>query len=99
MENLFFGLPKGSDLVVYDLKGSELNRMVTNPKKRDTLLDTNFKVDRNSEPIPLVTKEYRLMETAIKKDSKLLSECNVVDYSLLLIIDRKNYRLQAGIID
>lgn len=39
------------DLLVYDLKGSELNRW--EKKVNKVLLDTNFILDRNSEPIVL----------------------------------------------
>lgn len=47
MENLFFGLK--DDLIVYDLKGSEVNRW--NRKNTKTLLDTNYIIDRNGEPL------------------------------------------------
>ena len=52
MENLFLGMNR-SDLAVYDLKGSETNRWERDTKKNNVLLDTNFKIDRNSEPLPL----------------------------------------------
>ena len=52
MNNLYFGL-NSKDLKTYDLKGSERNRFISFPKKGDTLQDTNFKIDRNGEPIPV----------------------------------------------
>lgn len=51
MENLFFGIPDSKDISVYDLKGSETNRFLKKPG--GTLLDTNFKIDRNAEPLPI----------------------------------------------
>ena len=51
MENLWFGLDMENQKT-YDLKGSAANRFVKNDQNV-VLLDTNFKLDRNSEPIPL----------------------------------------------
>lgn len=51
MENLLYGMGDANNLSVYDLKGSETNRW--EKKKKGVLLDTNFRIDRNAEPIPL----------------------------------------------
>ena len=54
MENLNLGLENTEDLVRYDLKGSENKRYVMKENKiGKVLLDTNFKLDFNSRPIPL----------------------------------------------
>jgi hypothetical protein len=53
MENIFNGISDKN--IVYDLKGSELRRW--NEKGSGTLLDTNFRIDRNAEPIP-IHKDY-----------------------------------------
>lgn len=50
MENLFYGL--NDNLLVYDLKGSEAKRW--KKKTGSTLLDTNYLIDRNGEPLPIV---------------------------------------------
>jgi len=47
---------------VYDLKGSETNRWETRKKK--VLLDTNFKLDRNGEPIPVFKDHFRQIDRA-----------------------------------
>ena len=60
MENLLFGM--GDDLKIYDLKGSETNRWET--KKKGVLLDTNFKVDRNSQPIPIFKEHHPYIDRA-----------------------------------
>lgn len=50
MENIFHGM--SADVITYDLKGSELKRW--NKKTgRQTLLDTNYRIDRNGEPLPI----------------------------------------------
>lgn len=97
MENLFYGL--NGELEIYDLKGSEKNRFVKSLKKNQTLLDTNFKIDKNNEPIGLIKKDYDYFEKAIENDSFFLSEHNLIDYSLLLIIDKKLGIVRMGIID
>lgn len=84
MENLFYGLQ--DDILVYDLKGSEAKRW--NRKNGKTLLDTNFLIDRNGEPLPLLKQHYTMIKKALEFDSEFLEQVNVVDYSLLLIIEK-----------
>ncbi len=62
MENLYMGMGNINDLKVYDLKGSETNRWET--KKKKVLLDTNFKVDRNSEPLPIARENFWFINRA-----------------------------------
>jgi 1-phosphatidylinositol-3-phosphate 5-kinase len=54
MENLFFGME--GDLTVYDLKGSRAKRWQRKVGK--TLLDTNFTIDQNGEPLPVISDDY-----------------------------------------
>lgn len=87
MENLYFGInPKEPYISVYDLKGSESNRFLKN-EKEPTLLDTNFRIDRNAEPIPLYGECFNIIDRALHSDCKFLLNHKVVDYSLLLIIN------------
>lgn len=72
MENLFFGMGESKDLHVYDLKGSETNRL--EKKKRTVLLDTNFRIDRNAEPIPIVKENFRYNDRAFQVRMVLKSE-------------------------
>ena len=98
MENLFFGM--GTTIKVYDLKGSELNRYVQ--KKEDakaTLLDTNYKLDRNGEPLPIKSEFYEFINKAIINDTEFLASQNKMDYSLLLMYDEQTACLRMGIID
>jgi len=95
MENLFFGT--GSNLTVYDLKGSQLNRY--SGKGNSTALDTDFLIHRNGEPIPMKQEQYDFFEKATRNDSEFLARLKVVDYSLLLVMDEENRSLRMGIID
>lgn len=99
MENLFFGLDPTTDLKIYDLKGSETNRYISNSKEKQVLFDTNFKIDQNGEPLSLKDNEKENLMQGIENDTKFLSKHNLIDYSLLLIIDRKNSLIRLGIID
>ena len=92
MENLFYGkdsVDRINNIKAYDLKGSKSNRYIA--KKDQTpnqvLPDTNFKEDFNGEPITLERNMAELLKAAVHNDSLVLSKMNVVDYSLLLIID------------
>ena len=100
MENLFCGLNNMKSLRIYDLKGSETNRYINKDKNvQKVLLDTNFKIDQNSEPFPLNENDYKFCEESFINDSKFLSKHNLIDYSLLLIINPLNYSIRLGIID
>ncbi|CAD8148894.1 unnamed protein product [Paramecium octaurelia] len=95
MENLFWGLE--GELTVYDLKGSKAKRW--NRKNLKTLLDTNYIIDRNGEPLPIQEQDYHFLEKALESDSQFLLDVAVVDYSLLLIIDKQNNQIKLSIID
>lgn len=60
MEYLYAGMPK--EVTVYDLKGSETNRWIRN--QNNVLLDTNFRIDRNAEPIPVIKDNFRFIDRA-----------------------------------
>lgn len=55
------------------------------------MLDTNYIIDRNGEPLPINEKDYDIVEKALEFDSEFLLEVKVVDYSLLLIIDKMSH--------
>lgn len=99
MENLFFGLDPATNLKIYDLKGSETNRYVPNSTGNQVLFDTNFKIDQNGEPLSLLDQDKQYLSEAIENDTKFLNKHNLIDYSLLLIIDNKNSLIKVGIID
>ena len=57
---------------MFDLKGSKRNRFVRKPGKNSTLLDTNFKVNRNGLPIALKHKHKAYMFAGIINDTIFL---------------------------
>ncbi len=92
MENLFYGKndnETNNTIKSYDLKGSKSNRYISKKdlKMNQVLPDTNFKIDFNGEALVLEKNMFELLRVAIHNDSLILSKMNVVDYSLLLIID------------
>ena len=90
MENLFFNKENKNKVIkTYDLKGSNSNRYINkkDQKENQVLPDTNFKIEFNANPLPLQRNLAELLTAAIHNDSLVLCKMNVVDYSLLLIID------------
>jgi hypothetical protein len=97
MENLFFGVEPDAKKRVYDLKGSESNRYAK-PHKT-VMLDTNFKLDQNGEPLSISIKDSKWVMEAIENDTTFLADNNVIDYSMLLIVNEDSSILRMGIID
>lgn len=88
MENLtYFVADPGNKVFKYDLKGSERSRFSQFVLPGKTLMDTNFKIERNGDPISIeIGKTQKFWET-LNRDSLFLSQHNIVDYSLFLILD------------
>ena len=107
MENLNYGFNfKKEKILSYDLKGSTINRYIKNKEKKAkenvVLLDSNFKEDFNSEPIPLENDLFGLLLMSVYNDTLFLSKLGIIDYSLLLYINENNYKhniIRVGIID
>lgn len=97
MQNLFFGM---KNWYLYDFKGSVTKRFSRLPI---VPLDVNFLIDRNSEPI--FCKDNVLKHLSATLD--YLTENNIVDYSLILVVEvenEKDYymdgnRFHIGIVD
>ncbi|KAL0922861.1 hypothetical protein M5K25_006891 [Dendrobium thyrsiflorum] len=97
MENLLFrrNIPRK-----YDLKGAVFSRyvsMATDPDK--VLLDENFIEDMRMSPIYVSRRTKHLFQRAIWNDTYFLTSINVMDYSLLVGVDREHHELIFGIID
>lgn len=78
---------------IYDLKGSQVARKVdtSDAKPSTTLKDVNFFQNQNWEQEVRLSKEDKEAITAqLQADSKMMSELNIMDYSLLLGIEQKN---------
>jgi 1-phosphatidylinositol-3-phosphate 5-kinase len=86
----------------YDLKGSTVNRFVKNKdvmEARKVLHDNNFQFHFSGRPLPIRYTINRILQICINNDTLCLSKSNIVDYSLLTIIDTKRKKVRFGIID
>ncbi|CAA6663840.1 unnamed protein product [Spirodela intermedia] len=97
MENLLYGREISR---VYDLKGAVFSRYVSDASKPNAvLLDQNFVEDMGSSPLFLAGKTKHLFQRAIWNDTSFLTSINVMDYSLLVGVDKQKQELVFGIID
>ncbi|KAM0882010.1 hypothetical protein ACQ4PT_032622 [Festuca glaucescens] len=97
MENLMFGHDISR---IYDLKGSTFSRYVTNSNDPDTVyLDQNFVEDMGVSPIYIGGRTKHLLQRAIWNDTSFLTSVNVMDYSLLVGVNKEKNELVFGIID
>ncbi|KAJ3707721.1 hypothetical protein LUZ61_011426 [Rhynchospora tenuis] len=94
-ENLAYGRHLSRQ---YDLKGAIFARHIVGPDSC-TFLDQNFIEDMRECPIYLSQRTKKLFERAIWNDTSFLTSINVMDYSLLLGVDRENRAIFFGIID
>ena len=108
MENIFYGTISSkiskpfnspeSNIKVYDLKGSNINRYIKKNMRKpgQVLLDTNFLVDFNKEPVFIDSYVYDRLKIALYNDSMYLRKLGVIDYSLLIIFENKENNKNAG---
>ena len=101
MENIYYGMMSQgnsttfntpeSNIRVYDLKGSNVNRYIHINKRKpgQVLLDTNFLVDFNKEPVFIDSNVYDRLKLALYNDTNYLKSLGVVDYSFLIIFNDK----------
>ena len=99
MENIYYNIlsrnnyhnfnSPDSNLKVYDLKGSKINRYIKpkNKKKGKILLDTNFLEDTGGDPLFLNFENYRVLKRALINDCAFLKKEGIIDYSLLIIFE------------
>lgn len=97
MENLFYGL---DGIRSYDLKGSTRNRYVQETgKDSEVLLDENLIETNHLNPIFIREHSKKLLRASLYNDSLFLADMNVMDYSLMVGVDRQSKQLVVGIID
>ncbi|XP_020261935.1 1-phosphatidylinositol-3-phosphate 5-kinase FAB1A-like isoform X2 [Asparagus officinalis] len=97
MENLFFGRKVSRK---YDLKGSVYSRYISNSNNSESVfLDQNFVEDMRVSPIYIGGKDKHVLDRAIWNDTFFLTSIDVMDYSLLVGVDRKKKEIVFGIID
>lgn len=99
MRNLFY---KRSISQRFDLKGSMRNRLVNTKDPDNTehvLMDENLLRISCENPLLIHAKSKQILNVAIDNDSKFLTSISVMDYSLLVGVDKENHELILGIID
>ncbi|KAJ9476592.1 1-phosphatidylinositol 3-phosphate 5-kinase [Pseudozyma hubeiensis] len=97
MENLFYG---AEGIRSYDLKGSTRNRYVQETgKENEVLLDENLIETNHLNPIFIREHSKKLLRASLYNDSLFLADMNVMDYSLMVGVDRQTKQLVVGIID
>lgn len=91
MENLIF---KKEESLIFDIKGSKVGRMIKDvldpkqPPKGIALKDVNF--EEFGFRINLKSEVRDLMIQSLTEDFKVLKDCGMMDYSLLLVIKEGN---------
>ncbi|XP_062196034.1 1-phosphatidylinositol-3-phosphate 5-kinase FAB1A-like [Phragmites australis] len=97
MENLLFGHNISR---IYDLKGAIFSRWVADSNDHETVyLDQNYVEDMRVSPIYIGGRTKHLLQRAIWNDTSFLTSVNVMDYSLLVGVDKQKHELVFGIID
>ena len=86
-----------SNLKVYDLKGSVINRYIRpkNKKKGKILLDTNYIEDNRGEPLFLDFDNFKILNQALINDCFFLKKESIIDYNNEFEIKK----IRMGIID
>lgn len=86
----------------FDLKGSMRNRLVNTNDPDNTehvLMDENFLRLSCESPLLIHSSSKQILNEAIANDSSFLTSISVMDYSLLVGVDRARQELVVGIID
>ena len=63
------------------------------------LLDQNFMEYTSGFPLPLTRRAKGFLRRCIANDTSFLAKCNVMDYSMLVLIDETTKQVSVGIID
>ncbi|KAJ9530178.1 hypothetical protein QJQ45_023462, partial [Haematococcus lacustris] len=101
MENSFYGRPVSR---IYDLKGSERNRFnpaaAQNPNDaKEVHLDDNLRQENMRSPTCVQPDTMAALAEALWADTRFLSSLDIMDYSLLVGLDREENVLAVAIID
>lgn len=96
MENLLYGR---NFTRTYDLKGAVFARKIEASGNEKVFLDQNFVDDMRVSPIYIAGRNKHLFQRAIWNDTSFLTSINVMDYSLLVGVDKQKRDLVFGIID
>lgn len=84
---------------VYDLKGTSNKRRRVKEGGKQSKMDLNFIEDFKSIPLPISKSEMNRLTLSIQNDTTFLSKHNVIDYSLLLMINLSDRKIVVALID
>ena len=62
-------------------------------------LDNNFLQDFKSRPLPLQFSLKRLLSIAIHNDSNFFAKHQIIDYSMLVVVDPVAKTIRVGLVD
>jgi hypothetical protein len=62
-------------------------------------LDSNFLLQMNGRPIVMKKQQAHQLHQSLDLDSHMLAKTNIIDYSLLTIINRQAKTIRFGVID
>ena len=99
MKNLFY---KRNISQRFDLKGSVRNRLTdtSDPENHEhVLMDENLLRIACDHPLFIHARSKHILNECIENDSRFLASISVMDYSLLVGVDKDNQELVLGIID
>jgi len=99
MKNLFYGR---NITQRFDLKGSVRNRLTETDDPDNTehvLMDENLIRIVGDHPLFIHASSKQIINKCVENDSKFLSSISVMDYSLLVGVDKERQELVLGIID
>jgi 1-phosphatidylinositol-3-phosphate 5-kinase len=97
MENLFYDR---TPTRIFDLKGSMRNRKIESTGERnEVLLDENMVEFIYESPLFARDHSKKLLRSSVHNDTLFLARQNVMDYSLMMAIDKNRKELVVGIID
>lgn len=99
MKNLFY---KRNISQRFDLKGSVRNRLTDTSDPDNTehvLMDENLLRITGDHPLFIHASSKQILNECLDNDSRFLASIAVMDYSLLVGVDKENQELVLGIID
>mmetsp|Transcript_4753 Transcript_4753/g.3278 ORF Transcript_4753/g.3278 Transcript_4753/m.3278 type:complete len:116 (+) Transcript_4753:1365-1712(+) len=102
MENMNAGISEKDEdhIIRFDLKGSVINRFVkVNGSSNVVMQDNNYMFRMLGRPLPMRLSITRKLSKCVHNDTICLAKNNIIDYSLLTIIDTKKKKVRFGIID
>ncbi|OHT08180.1 hypothetical protein TRFO_23390 [Tritrichomonas foetus] len=94
MENLNYGL--GNGCKTYDFKGSTRGRLIDS---NSVQLDTNYLLSSIDQRVIFSVNDREKFMKQLKKDARFLSKQNIMDYSLVMIVEKPKHLVRFGIVD